>query len=228
MKNYRKLGLFDILLALPTDPAGMMRHLLCERKSPPYLGFIPPVLVAVLAGPPLYYQHSLELNPLQAPLFLSIVFTLLVTFVAFNLFTTILFKTLALEVTPIKVFANSLYSLTPLIPFMLGFYMVDYLVSGEFAILRFLASGVANYDNWLTPLFPTAMKGALCICLAVFSYGIKALGSTTTFSAFVLTSLCIPVLVGAFLVALTLANTIFPDSGVEVFRFFRSFVVAPT
>lgn len=226
MKHYGKLGLLDVLLALPSDPAGMMRHLLRERKTPPFIGWLPLLLVLILASPPLYYQHSLGMNLMERTVVASIAFTTIVTFLAFNLFTTVLFKVLAINVTPIKIFANTLYALTPLIPFMLGFYLADYIVSGELALLRYMASGIISYDDWLTPLFPTAMKLTLCICLAVFAYGIKALGTTTTLSAFALMLLCLPILVGAFLVAVTLANSLFPDTGIEVFRFFRSFVSA--
>jgi hypothetical protein len=63
--------------------------------------------------------------------------------------------------------------------------------------------------------------------VAVFTYGIKALGSTSTLSALLLTALCIPVLIGAFAVAITVANSAFPDTGIEVYRFLRNFVAAP-
>lgn len=52
MKRYRNLGPLDTLLALPTDPAGMMHHLLMERSSPPYLPLIPVMLFATLIAPP--------------------------------------------------------------------------------------------------------------------------------------------------------------------------------
>lgn len=227
MKRYRNLGLLDTLLALSTDPGGMMTHLLQERSPPPYLSVIPLMLFMVLVAPTLYYQHQMQMNALDGPLGYSLAITTLITFVTFNLFITILLRILAVEARTLKVFATSLYALTPLIPFMLGFYLANYMVTGDLAVLRFLSSGTASYDDWLTPLFPTATKGALVICVAVFTYGIKALGSTSTLSALMLTAVCIPVLVGAFAVAITIANAVFPDTGIEVFRFLRNFVVNP-
>ena len=227
MKTYRNLGLLDTLLALSTDPGGMMHHLLKERSPPPYLLVIPVMLVAVLVAPCIYYQRHMQMVALDSPLAYSLAITILITFVTFNLFITILFSILTVNSHPLKICATSLYSLTPLIPFMLGFYLANYMVTGDLTILGFLSSGTASYDDWLTPLFPTATKAALVVCVAVFTYGVKALGSTSTLSAVTLTALCIPVLVGAFAVAITVANSLFPDTGIEVFRIFRNFVITP-
>jgi hypothetical protein len=185
------------------------------------------MLFATLIAPPLYYQRQMQMNLLDGPLGYSLAITILVTFITFNFFTAILFRVLALKAPTVKVFATSLYALTPLIPFMLGFYLANYMVTGDLAVLRFITSGSASYDDWLTPLFPSATRGALIVCVAVFTYGIKALGSTSTLSALLLTALCIPVLIGAFAVAITVANSAFPDTGIEVYRFLRNFVAAP-
>ena len=113
----RKLSLFDTIISLPIDPAGMMKHLLVERRYPPYLILAPLSTFMVIVAPTLWYQHYSGIQPTPAETSYAITLTTVLTLVWFSLLMSVLLKVLLLRVSPGKVWAASLYSLAGLIPF---------------------------------------------------------------------------------------------------------------
>lgn len=216
----KKLGLLDILLSLPVDPAGMLRHVLLERRTPPYIAAIPIALVLVLVAPCLYFQYRVRMYPPDAQMGLAVTTTSALTILLFVFFTTVLLKLLLIKARPIQVLAATLYSLASFIPFMLAYYLLNFLASGRLTILAYLASGTSNQDDWVIGLFPVTVRFATVSCFFIFANAIRVLGSAKTMSAISTAVLAIPVVVGAFAVSITVTNILFRDTGIQVYRFF--------
>jgi hypothetical protein len=216
----KKRTLLDTLVSLPLDPAGMMRHLLRERRYPPYLILAPLSTFLVLVAPTLWYQHYMGLQSAVPEINYAISMTVVLTLIWFSLLTSVLFKLLLLNVSPGKLWAASLYCLTGLIPFMLAFYLGNYLTNGHLSILGYLATGHAHNSDWFVELFPTCATWALVFCFYLFVNAVRALTNTKLVSAISMSVLAIPVLIGSFVVSLTISNIIFEDTGLEVYRFF--------
>ena len=218
----KKLSLLDTLLSLPVDPAGMMRHLLKERRVPPYLILVPTATFLVLFGPSLWYRHQMQLQHGVPNISWAIAITTVTTIVFFSFFMSVLLKILLLEVSTFKILTGTLYSIAGLIPFMLAYYLGNLLTSGHLSILRYLATGRANGTDWFIGIFPICAKIAVCFSFFLFANAIKAITNSKTISAVSLSILGIPVIIGAFAMSLTITDAIFPDSGLEVYRFVTS------
>jgi hypothetical protein len=216
----KKLSLLDTLISLPIDPAGMMRHLLRERRYPPYLVLAPLSTFFVLVAPTLWYQHYMGLQSTVPEINYSIAMTVVLTLIWFSLLMSVLFKLLLLNVTPGKVWAASLYCLASLIPFMGAFYLGNFFASGHLSILGYLATGQAKGSDWFLEFFPTCAKVALSFSFYLFVNAVRALTDAKFVSAFSMAVLAIPVLVGSFVVSLTISDVLFPETGFEVYRFF--------
>ncbi len=221
MKRREKVGVLDTLLALPSDPTGILRTLLVNRRFPPFLLAIPIALFLTFVLPAVLEQKHRGLRPFDSEAAYAIVITTGVTFIAFTLFATVLYRVLALDVPAIKVVANTLYALGALIPFMVAFYLTNFLACGELTVLTYFTTGVIKNGDWVVPLYPKVAKIALLGSAIAYSGGIRVLGSTSALSSYLLTVLCIPLIIGAFAVAVTIANTIYPYTGMEVLRFFE-------
>jgi hypothetical protein len=223
MVGYRKkLSLLDTLIATPFNPAGTMRHLLRERRYPPYLIIAPLSTFLVLVAPTLWYQHYMGFQSGPPEINYAIALTVVLTLIWFSLLMSVLFKLLLLTVSPGKLWAASLYCLAGLIPFMLAFYLGNYLASGQVSILQFLATGHAEESDWFIELFPNSAKVALAFSFLLFVNAVRALTNSRFISALSMSVLGIPVLIGSFVVSLTMSNILFPDTGVEVYRFFTN------
>lgn len=218
----KKLSLLDTILSLPADPAGMMRHLLRERRVPPYMVLAPLCTFLVLVAPTLWYQHQLNLHPVIPAVTYAIASTVVLTLLSFSFFMAVLFKVLLLEVSAWKLIAASLYSIAGLIPFMLAYYLGNFLASGELSILRFLATGRIDSPDWFLHIFPTCAKVALSFSFFLFVNAVRAVTNSKTTSALSMSVLAIPVLIGSFAVSLTISDAFFKDTGVEVYRFFTN------
>ena len=105
----KKLTLLDTIISLPIDPAGMMRHLLRERRYPPYLVLAPLSTFFVLVVPTLWYQHYKGIQSAVPEVNYSIATTVVLTLVWFSLLMSVLFRVLLLKVSSGKVWAASLY-----------------------------------------------------------------------------------------------------------------------
>lgn len=216
----KKLSLLDTLISIPIDPAGMMRHLLKERRYPPYLVLAPLSTFFVIVAPTLWYQHYIGGQSSSPELNYAITVTVVLTLIWFSLLTSVLFKLLLLDVPPGKIWAASLYCLASLIPFMCAYYLGNFLASGHLSILGYLATGRADSSDWFLELFPTCATFALAFSFFLFINAVRALTNTRFISAFSISVLALPVLVGSFVVSLTIADIIFQDTAMEVYRFF--------
>jgi len=216
----KKLSLLDTLVSLPVDPSGMMRHLLQERRVPPYLILAPVSTLMVLVAPTLWYQHRFQTHLALPQVFAATALTTVMTLLCFSFFMSVLFKLLLLDVSMFKIIAAVLYSMAGLIPFMLAYYLGNYLASGSLTILRFLSTGRIDSEDWFVGLFPTCAKVALSFSFFLFIQAIRSITNSKMLSAVSMAALGIPVLIGSFAVSLTISDAIFKDSGIEVYRFF--------
>lgn len=216
----KKLTLLDTIISLPIDPAGMMRHLLRERRYPPYLVLAPLSTFFVLVVPTLWYQHYKGIQSAVPEVNYSIATTVVLTLVWFSLLMSVLFRVLLLKVSSGKVWAASLYCITGLVPFMLAFYLGNFLASGHLSIVELLATGHVDKTDWCIELFPTWARIALIYSFFLFVNAVRALTGTKFVSSFSMAVLAIPVLIGSFVVSLTISDILFQDTGLEVYRFF--------
>jgi hypothetical protein len=216
----KKLSLLDTIISLPTDPAGMMRHLLRERRVPPFMILAPLSTFLVLVAPTLWYQYRLHTQPVEPRLAYAITSTVILTILSFSWFMTVLFKVLLLDVSSWKMMAASLYSIAGLIPFMIAFYLGNLLASGELSVLRFFATGHIDSPDWFLGIFPTCAKVALAFVFFLFVNAVRAVTNSKTISALSMSVLAIPVLIGSFAVSLTISDAFFKDTGLEVYHFF--------
>jgi len=223
----KKLSLLDTIISLPVDPAGMMRHLLVERRVPPYLLICPLATLTVLVAPSLWYRHHMQIHSGLPHLTWAVSMSALCTILFFSFFMSVLLKILLLNVSSIKVLAAAVYSMTGLIPFMLAFYLGNFLTSGKLSVLRYLSTGRVDGTDWFVRLFPVCAEVALAFAFLLFANALRAVTNSKLISAISLSVLGVPVLIGSFAMSLTIADSIFPETGVEVYRFFTSLIADP-
>lgn len=223
MKSYqRKVGLLDLLTSSILDKEGTMRHLLVERTNPPYIILSCLALFFVLVLPCLIYQYQNELPPPEASLVYALLTMLSISFVFFVISTTIMLRILGISAPIIKVIAAIMYSLVAVIPIMLGYYIANYAINGELTILAFLCTGQTSEGDWLLGLFPLLIYLAMALGFLVFSGAIRAIGKTPAITAFLLSLLCIPLLIGSFIIGTTCAEALYPDTSLRIGTFFSS------
>lgn len=216
----KKLSILDILLSLPTDPSGMMRNLLLEQKRPPYLLLAPIATIAILVGPALYHQYSLDIQTAEPDKVRSLWCATGVILSTFIVFATILLRLLALPVTVARVAAATFYSLAGLIPFMVALYLTNFLASGSLTIANYLSTGYHREEDWVVASFTKWAQVAVVFVLFIYANAIRALANSRLLSAIAITLLHFPIMVGAFMVGLTVANAIYPDTGIMDYNFF--------
>ncbi len=228
MKRFHKdMTMADVLIATPVDPYGSMRHLLVERQRPPYLFATLVALFVILVLPFLIFQYRYEIPTWNVQVTYAILITLAITVVVFLPACAVVLRLMAFKIRLAPLVALSIYSLTPLLPLAVGYYIVNYLVLGELSVLTYFATGRPSRTDWYIQFLPYFVMVGLFWSFMIFAQGIRILGRASLTSGILATILCAAVLFGAYLVGLTCSEAIFKDTSFYVSKFFASFFSVP-
>jgi len=221
------MNLLDSVMTSITDPYGSMEHLLHERKVPPYIISVFLVLLLVFVAPPLIYQYSYGLQPVAASDSYALTLVLSITFVFFVLFTIVLLRLLGVTAPALKVLAAAVYSLTPFIPLMIGYYLANYLAIGNLSINTYFITGRRAHGDWFLSFFPSFMQFGLFFTYVIFSCAIRIIGKMGMITGLTVGLLSIPLLLGAFFIGATCSEAIFPESARTVTNWLRMYLSVP-
>jgi hypothetical protein len=228
MKRFHKdMTMADVLIATPVDPYGSMRHLLVERQRPPYLFATMIALFCVLLLPFLIFQYRYEIPTWNVQITYAILITLAVTVVLFIPACSVVLRLMAFKVPLSRLSALSIYSLTPLLPLAIGYYIVNYLVMGELTILTYFATGRPSRTDWYIQFLPYFVMMGMFWSFMIFAQGIRIVARASLTSGILATILCVAVLFGAYLIGLICSEAIFKDTSFYVSQFFASFFSVP-
>ena len=228
MKRFQKnMTMADVLIATPVDPYGSMRHLLLERQRPPYLFATLIALFVVLILPFLIFQYRYEIQTWNVKVTYSIVSTLAITALLFIPCCAVLLRVMAFKISMRSLLALSIYSLTPLLPLAIGYYIVNYVVIGELSILTYFTTGRPRAADWYIQFLPYFVMLGMFWSFMAFAQGIRILGRASLTSGILATLLCVAVLFGAYLAGLACSEAIFNDTSSYVSKFFASFFSIP-
>lgn len=205
-----------------------MEHLLIERPVPPYIISSLGMLLLVLVVPSLVYQYQNDIQPLDPKVAYAVVTSLAVTLGFFVLFVSILLRLLGVTAPVLKVLAATMYSLTPAIPLMIGYYIGNYFTIGHLTILTFLVTGRPAGGDWFLAFFPYFIKAAIFFSFLVFSQALRVLGKMGRLTGLMTALLALTLLIGAFFVGVTLSEAVFPNTSTFVVRFFSSLGNVPS
>jgi hypothetical protein len=134
------------------------------------------------------------------------------------------FRALRLPPATSSIFASLIYSTAPLITLMGAMYLLNYLLEGRLSILQYLTTGYARPDDWLLKIFPNLFRIFCLLSFILFANAVRALYRSSLMSAYLIASVSIPLLLGSFVVALSLTELCFHRSSEHVIAFFRGFI----
>ena len=221
------MTLLDSVMTSITDPYGTMEHLLHERKVPPFIISTFLVLLLVFVAPPLIFQYSYGLQPVSAASSYALTLVLSITFVFFVLFTIILLRLLGVTAPAIKVLASAVYSLTPFIPLMVGYYLANYVAIGHFSVNTYFITGRRAHGDWFLSFLPSFMQLGLFFSYVIFSCAIRIIGKMGMITGLTVGALSIPLLLGAFFIGATCSEAIFPESARTVTSWIGMYLQVP-
>lgn len=219
-KRYiRQMNMLDAVTASITDPYGTMEHLLVERPTPPYLVSSFVALIVVLIIPSVLYQYWYDIVPVEPAVTYALVLSLSVTMIFFVLFVVVMLRMIGITTPVIKVLAATVYSLTPAVPLMLGYYVGNLITIGHLTVLTFFVTGRRAHGDWFLNFLPYFMQACAFFAFLVFSQAMRVVGKMGVITGFLTAILAIPLLMGAFMVGVTCAESLMPETAVMVSRF---------
>ena len=221
------MSLIDTVMTCITDPYGTMEHLLHERQVPPYIIPCFLSLIVVFVAPTLWYQYQYDIKPVSLSDTYALCLILSITFVFFVLFTIILLRLLGVTAPAIKVLAATIYSLTPFVPLMVGYYIANYITIGSFSVTTYFVTGRRAHDDWFLSFFPIFMKFGLFFAFLVYSAAMRIIGRMGLPTGLIMGTLAIPLLLGSYFIGATCSEAIFSGSARTVTKWVTSYVQDP-
>jgi hypothetical protein len=117
-----------------------------------------------------------------------------------------------------------IYAFTPFVTVMAFFYAATYWMQGHISILQFLTTGFVSQQDVLVRFFPTVAKVTCLVCFILFTNGIRALMRSSLSSATLIAAICVPLIMGSFVVSLSIEELLVPGISSHVISFFASFL----
>jgi hypothetical protein len=228
MKRFHKnMTMTDALISTPVDPYGSMFHLLVERPRPPYLFASLVALFTILVLPCLVFQYRYEIPPWDVRVTYATLTTLAIAVAVFVPTCALALRLMAFKIPLGRLLALSIYSLTPLLPLAIGYYIVNYLTIGELSALTYFATGRPMKTDWYIQFLPYFVMMGLFWIFIVFAQGLRILGRASLTSGILATIVCVGILFGSYLLGLICSEMIFKDTSFYVSKFFASFFSVP-
>ncbi len=221
------MSLVDTVMTCITDPYGTMEHLLHEREVPPYIvsSFI--ALITVFVAPTIWYQYQYNIRPVAVSDTYALCLILSITFVFFVLFTILLLRLLGVTAPAIKVLAASVYSLTPFVPLMVGYYIANYLAIGNLSVTSYFVTGKRAHGDWFVSFFPVFIKFGIFFSFMVFSSAMRIIGRMGLPTGLIVGTLAIPILLGSYFIGATCSEAIFTGSARTTTKWLTSYLEEP-
>lgn len=220
----RSLNPLDIFFSLAVDPTGTLQHAFSNSHFPPFLIITLSLFLAGVILPPLLQTPEALESQTQVTLIKAVVMTTLLSIFTTGVLTIFSFRIFHGRARPINVFALWIYSLAPITTVLLIVFALNKLIQGELTVLSFISSGYYQKSDIIVALLPYALRCAALISLAVFSSGTALiLGVSRTLSILV-TGLSIPILLGSYVLAVTVSDFTYPGIAPQVNSFFSGFL----
>jgi hypothetical protein len=223
MKIYvRQLTLLDAWTAILTDPRGTMEHFLIEREFPPFVVISLVSVVAVLFAPCLIYQFMYELTPIQPEVTAAFVVTLLVMLVLFTLLLALFMRMIGVSAPINKIIASVVYTLIPIIPVTVTYYVCNVVTIGKPSIIIYLMNGRRLSGDWFLNLFPYFLYGTVFFCFLALMNCFRALGKMAGFAAFLSAAASTGLFAVSFVAATIFTGALYPNTEISTWNYFRN------
>jgi hypothetical protein len=227
-KRYiRNMNMLDVVTSSFTDPYGTMEHLLVERETPPYIVSSLVAIIVVIVIPSIMYQYWYDITPPMPEVTYSVITTLAITLLFFVLFAVIMLRMIGISAPVIKILAATIYSLTPAVPMMIGYYIGNYVAIGKVSVLTFFVTGQRAHGDWFLAFLPYFVKATVFFTFLVFSQAMRVIGKMGIITGFLTAISAFPLVLGAFWAGITCAEALFPETAVLVIKFIAGFLVVP-
>lgn len=223
-KRSRPPGILDILVSALVDPKGTMRLLLVDSPYPPHVLTSLFFLGCVVIAPPVLYTPDGAVGTPQILLLTATVLTALLTIALAGFFQSMATRALSSEQPILPLVCAMIYAFTPFVTLMAFFYIATYWNQGHISVLQFLTTGYSSQHDKLVQFFPTAVQITCFVSYALFTNGIRALMHSSLSSAALVAAICVPLVMGSFVVALSLAELVLPGVSSKVIGVFAAFL----
>jgi hypothetical protein len=221
----KKPGLLDALLSVTVDPRGTTSLLLNSPGSPPFgLTMLGLFLGLYVVAPLLYQGGSVSIiSSLQslAPVLLASILTFLLA----SFFMVMGLQILGVRRSMRMTLAILAYCTSPLVSLMLLASAASLIMYGAPTVTMFLASGYAAPDDAVVQVFPYLLKITGLLSLVILTQALRSI-TTSSLTVSLLAALCsIPLILGAFVIALTLTDVAFPQSSPRTIALYQSMIL---
>lgn len=219
----KKLGIFDALFSPFVDARGTMQNLLVDQRRPPHLFTCLFFLTCLVLAPPLMYSPGVGIGYENARSLAALLQVSILTLLLSTVFITLLLRVIGASQRPLSIFGALVYATCPFVSFMCLFYISNYITMGRLTVLSFLIWGQVDGDDWLVRQFPFLVKVFCFISFWVFANAIRVLTRSTLSSAALMSAVCVPLLLGSFVLALYCTELNLKGTSSGVIQFFNAF-----
>jgi hypothetical protein len=223
----KKISLPQALFSPIIDPVGAIDSLVSHPEGPPHTLALLALFILTTIAPPLLYTSFEGIALVDGEYLQSVATTTILTGILTLILVSFSTRAVSNSASIKRDFAVLVYSTAPITMFMALIIFASYIWSGDFNVVRFIATGVPSTTDPLTQILPYGLRGVFIITLIDLMYGYSSILRSSTIMGGILSCLTIFLLLGAFIIAMQINEAIQPFSSGRVISFFYNFLNTP-
>jgi hypothetical protein len=220
----RKPSLLDVLVSQLVDPRGVTKQLFLHKGTQPWVLTTLILFTCTCVVAPLLYSPSKDIPAPLANYVGPVVMSALLTLLFTSLFLVIFLHSLSARGNAYRVFAALVYATAPFVTVLSALLLTNKIVYGDLSLLSMIAFRVAHTDNFFVTIFPSAMRLAALLSVISLAQSLRTITNSSFAVGLLLGFSTLPLLLGSFIVALTVTDFIVPGSSPTTINFFSAYV----
>jgi hypothetical protein len=127
-----------------------------------------------------------------------------------------------------RIFSGLVYATAPFITLLTALLITNKILYGNLSLLGVFGFGLPSGNNLAVTIFPIAMRLAALLSFLILSQSLRAITNSSRSLGILLALSAFPLLLGSFVIAVTVTDMLFPGSSSSTISFFSAYITNPT
>lgn len=215
------------LLGVTADPRGTMERLLTRSRDPFFVILAPLALLLVCIAPPLLQRAQSATGLHDGEFFSAVAITTAVTAFSLSLLLTFSVHAVGGKKNYLRAVVALAFSSVPITAVIGMLIVTGRLYTGSFSVVTFLATGMTMRGDLALEIFPYVVRASLVLAFITLAYGLRTIARSSLALGILMASFTIPLLIGSFIIGLTVTDLIHPATSSRTIEFFARFLAYP-
>jgi hypothetical protein len=226
-RAHNRPSLFAALLGTTADPRGAMERLLNRERHPLLVVIALFAFMFVIIVPPLLHHSKYSADQQIDDFFSSVAITTLATLLCTSVLLASSMHVAGVRTNYLRAIVALAFCSVPITAVLSALITGGRLYAGSFTITSYLATGITVPGDLILEIFPAVVRASLVLSYITLAYGLSTVARSSFGMGLIMATLTIPLLLGSFIVGLSITELVHPQTSSRTIEFFSRYLAYP-